>query len=129
MPRCIAGPPSATSTRTEESTPDAVVTALNGPPALLRNESKAGNWIGFRLLGKASNRGGLGARIQISAGEAKQWNHMTTSVGYASSSEPAVHFGLGGVKQVERVEIRWPSGAVQTLEGLEAGRYHTITEP
>ena len=56
--------------------------------------------------GQASNREGLGARVHLGS----QWNHMTTAVGYASSSDYGVHFGLGSARTIERIEIRWPSG-------------------
>jgi hypothetical protein len=108
---------------------DVVMTVLNGPPVLLRNESKGGHWIGLRLRGTTSNRDGIGARVQLATGAGKQWNHATSSVGYASSSEPVVHFGLGDATQVDAIEIRWPGGKVQTLEKLKADRYHTVTEP
>jgi hypothetical protein len=54
---------------------------------------------------------------------------MTTSVGYASSSDGPVHFGLGADKIADTVEIRWPSGIVQTLNNVEADRVIQVTEP
>jgi enediyne biosynthesis protein E4 len=57
-----------------------------------------------------------------------QWNHMTTAVGYASSSDYGVHFGLGSAKTVERIEIAWPSGSMQTLENVPANQVLTVTE-
>ena len=57
-----------------------------------------------------------------------QYNHMTTSVGYASSSDGPVHFGLGPDTQAELIEIHWPSGAVQTLQNVPADRILKVTE-
>jgi hypothetical protein len=54
---------------------------------------------------------------------------MTTAVGYASSSNYGVHFGLGAAKTIERVEISWPSGKKQVLENVAADQVLTVTEP
>ena len=71
---------------------DLVVSVLGERPQLLHNVSDTANaWIALRLVGQASNREGLGARVQLGS----QWNHMTTAVGYASSSDYGVHFGAG----------------------------------
>jgi hypothetical protein len=109
---------------------DVVLTALGGPPVLLRNTAGAGNhWIGMRLTGRKSNRDAIGARVHIVTASAEQWNHVTTAVGYAGSSEQAVHFGLGRESRVTRIEITWPSGAVQRLENAAVDRYLAVMEP
>ena len=64
--------------------------------------------------------------IKTSAGE--QWNQVSTSVGYAASSDVRVHFGLGPVSTAA-VDIRWPGGKVQKLGEVKAGRYLTVREP
>jgi hypothetical protein len=58
-----------------------------------------------------------------------QYNHMTTSVGYASSSDGPVHFGLGSDAIVDTLEIHWPSGTVQRLEHVAADRVLNVKEP
>jgi ASPIC and UnbV len=74
---------------------DAVVTRLNEPPVLLRNTGGADDhWFGLQLTGRASNRDAIGARVIVRAGGITQVNHVTTSTGYACSSESALHFGL-----------------------------------
>ncbi len=109
---------------------DVVVTRLNESPLVLRNVTQgSGNWIRFLLHGKRSNRDAIGARIEIETPEGRQWNRVTTCVGYGGSSEPIVHFGLGRERRVEKAVIYWPSGTVQSLSGLEAGRVHEIDEP
>jgi len=109
---------------------DAVVTRLNDTPVLLKNTSGAGNhWIGFRLRGTKSNRDGIGAAVRIRTSHGEQWNHATTSVGYISSSEPVVRFGLGAATEVAEVEVRWPGGAVQTLGVTRADRIVDVAEP
>jgi len=110
---------------------DVVVTALNGPARLFRNTTAgSGHWLGIRLTGSKSNRDGLGARICVTDGSGRKlYNHATTSVGYASSSEKIVRFGLGKELTVKTVEVRWPSGLVQTVENIAADRIVEIREP
>lgn len=109
---------------------DAVVTVLNGQAKVFHNVSGNGNhWLLFELLGRKSNRMGIGARIRVTAGGLTQYNHATTSVGYASSSDPRVHFGLGPAKTAAEVEITWPSGIRQSLRDVVADRIISATEP
>ena len=109
---------------------DAVVTVLNGKSRYFRNVSLNGNhWILLRLAGVKSNRMGLGARISITSEDGtKQYNRATTSTGYACSSDPRVHFGLGGSKLVKEIEITWSSGVRQTLRNVPADQILTIKE-
>ena len=105
---------------------DAVVSALGEPAELWENVSpQPGHWIVLRLIGTRSNRDGIGARIR--AGD--QYAEMTTTVGYASSADSGVHFGLGSRETIPQIEIRWPSGAVQTLRNVKADQVLTVTEP
>jgi hypothetical protein len=109
---------------------DAVITVIGSTPILLRNVAGEGNhWLGLRLIGTRSNRDAIGARVHIVTPSGEQWNHVTTSEGYASSSEKAVHFGLGPDDRAKLVEITWPSGAVQRIENVRADRYVMIREP
>jgi hypothetical protein len=109
---------------------DAIVTVLNGPVQYFHNVSPGGNhWLALRLVGTRSNRMGLGAEVSIVTEDgARQWNHATTSVGYASSSDPRVHFGLGRNRIVRDMDITWPSGIHQVLHNVAADRIVTITE-
>jgi hypothetical protein len=88
----------------------------------------AGHWLDVALQGTKSNRDGIGARIKVVTKTGTQYNHMTTSVGYASSTDGPVHFGLGADTRAELVEIRWPSGIVQTLKNVAADRVVKVTE-
>jgi len=109
---------------------DVVTTSLNEPVELFRNEAAGGNhWLAIKLIGVKSNRDGIGAKIKLVTGYGDaQFNHVTTSVGYASSSDVRAHFGLGKEKVVKLIEIRWPSGATQELKEVAADRLLTITE-
>jgi enediyne biosynthesis protein E4 len=110
---------------------DLVVSVLNGPVELFHNVSENQNhWILLKLVGTKSNRTGIGAQIQITTPDGKkQWNEVTTAVGYACSSDPRVHFGLGKNDQIKEIEIRWPSGVKQILKDVAADRILTVEEP
>ena len=108
---------------------DAVVTVLGGNAQYFHNISPNRNhWILLKLVGVKSNRMGLGAQVRITTDAGVQYNHATTSTGYACSSDPRVHFGLGPAKVVKEIEIRWPSGVRQVLHDVPADRILTITE-
>lgn len=108
---------------------DAVVTRLGEKPLFLRNTSASGNhWLGLKLVGRRSNRDGIGAWIKLRTAAGEQWNQVTTAVGYASSSDVRVHFGLGAAARAT-VEVHWPGGAVQQLGEVAADRYLTVREP
>lgn len=110
---------------------DAVVTVLGGPVQILRNISETGNhWILLKLVGKKSNRMGIGAQIHITTEDgASQWNEVTTAVGYTASSDSRVHFGLGKNRLIKDVEIRWPSGIKQVLHEVAADQILLVEEP
>lgn len=108
---------------------DAVATVLNGKAQYFHNISPGGNhWILLKLVGVKSNRMGLGAQVRITTAAGVQYNHATTSTGYACSSDPRVHFGLGREKLVKEIEIVWPSRIRQTLRDVAADRILTVTE-
>lgn len=95
----------------------------------LNRTAKANHWLDISLRGTKSNRDGIGARITIvSKSLGHQYNHMTTSVGYASSSYGPVHFGLGEDTRAELIEVLWPSGIKQTLRGVFANQVLKVTE-
>jgi enediyne biosynthesis protein E4 len=109
---------------------DVVVTALGRDAELWMNRSEnSGHWLEIALEGTRSNRDGIGARIKVTTKSGSQFNHMTTSVGYASSSDGPVHFGLGSDTRAEAIEIIWPSGITQTLRDVQADRVLNVKEP
>jgi hypothetical protein len=108
---------------------DVVTTSLAHPAEIWMNRSAgAGHWLDIALEGTKSNRDGIGARIQVVTRSGPQYNHMTTSVGYASSSYGPVHFGLGANEVADSVVIHWPSGAVQTLKAVRGDRVLHVKE-
>ena len=109
---------------------DVVVNTLNAPAEVWINQSPGSNhWIEFKLQGTKSNRDGIGARIKVVTKSAAQYNHMTTSSGYASSSAGPVHFGIGPSASVDAVEIHWPSGIVQAMKDVPADQVVSVKEP
>jgi hypothetical protein len=109
---------------------DVVVSAINAPAEIWINQSPGNNhWVEFKLQGTKSNRDGIGARIKVVTKSGAQYNHMTTSAGYASSSAGPVHFGLGAHASANLVEIRWPSGIVQQMRDVAGDRVVVVKEP
>jgi enediyne biosynthesis protein E4 len=109
---------------------DAIVTVLNGSLEYFHNISKSSNhWITLSLVGKKSNRMGLGAQVRITGEDGKvQYNEATTAVGYACSSDSRIHFGLGGSRVVREIEVTWPGGARQLLRDVPADQILKLEE-
>jgi hypothetical protein len=110
---------------------DMVVSVLGGAVKLFRNVSENNHhWILLKLVGTKSNRMAIGALIRITTEDgASQWNHVTTAVGYASSSDSRVHFGLGSNTRIREIQVRWPSGIRQQIRNVTADQILTIEEP
>jgi hypothetical protein len=109
---------------------DVVVSALGAPAEVWMNRSQTStHWLDIALRGTKSNRDGIGARVRVvSKNVGTQYNHMSTSVGYASSSYGPVHFGMGEDTRAELIEIHWPSGIAQTLRNISADQVLHVTE-
>jgi hypothetical protein len=110
---------------------DIVVTSLNEKPRILFNSADNGNhWLLLRLTGSKSNRGAIGAKVKVTTKSGRTlFNHVTVSVGFLSSSDPRVHFGLGQETQIASIEIQWPSGVVQLLSNVTADQILAVEEP
>jgi hypothetical protein len=110
---------------------DLVVTSLDERPRIMLNSADNGNhWLLVNTIGRRSNRDGIGAALKLTTASGRTvYNHVTTSDGFMSSSDKRVHFGLGAEKVVATLEIRWPSGIVQTLKKVRADQILTVTEP
>jgi enediyne biosynthesis protein E4 len=114
---------------------DVVVNTVNDYPQLLRCDSKLNNkWIKIRTIGTKSNRSGIGARLVCTThipGEAKphqQIDEVRSGGGYFSQNDLRVHFGLGNTEKVDVLEIRWPSGQVDTLKDIKANQLIFVKE-
>ena len=110
---------------------DAVMSVLNGQAKIFHNTTRNSNhWILLKLTGTKSNRMAIGAKVRLTAASGLvQYNHVTTSTGYACSSDSRVHFGLGASNVAKEIEIIWPSGIHQILRDVAADRIVPITEP
>jgi enediyne biosynthesis protein E4 len=110
---------------------DIVVTSLNQKPRILINSGGNGHhWVAFVLEGRTSPRDAIGARIKLTTGSGRVlYDHLSTSVGFMSTSERRCHFGLGKENSIDRVEITWPSGVEQVLDKVEVDRVVKVVEP
>ena len=122
---------------------DVVVANQNGPLMIYKNEvDPARNWIQFELRASVSNRSAIGAEVTLHAGGRMQKQVVLAGNGFCAQNEFVLHFGLGDTDKLEKLDVRWPSGRVQTLrptgsniaEGetladLAIRRRHTLEEP
>ncbi len=130
---------------------DIIINHKDGPPALLRNDTKTNNrWIRLVLQGTKSNRDAVGARIEVvipgntleprpdAKHSAHKRSHRRTATihrqrkgggSLESAHDPRVLIGVGRAEEVTKLTVRWPSGAVTTLENVETNRTHKIVEP
>jgi len=109
---------------------DLLILNLSGPAILLRNDGgNRNNWLTIRTVGTKSNRCGIGARINLTAGNLVQIADVKSGSSYLSTSDLRVHFGLGHETEASKIEIRWPSGRVQVLTGVKANQILTVEEP
>ena len=108
---------------------DILINNQNDPPTLLHNESEnSDHWISIRTVGTKSNRDGIGARVTLVAGGRRQIQEVRSGGSYLSQNDLRVHFGLGSATKIDRIEIRWPSGAVDKMENASADRFLTVEE-
>lgn len=109
---------------------DIFVVNLNDRCVFLRNNlGNKNNWLILNLIGKSSNRDGIGSRVKIVSGGKTQITQKRSTTGYLSQNDPRIHFGLAGNETVELIEIKWPSGKVQTLENVKANQILDVNEP
>ncbi len=108
---------------------DVVINPVNETPVLLRNEApRANRWLSVRVQGVKSNRTGVGARIRVVTDEKAQIDEVRSGGSYYSQNDLRVHFGLGKAAKAKTVEVRWPSGAVDTLTDVAADQVVVIRE-
>jgi hypothetical protein len=109
---------------------DAVVATNGGPLHIIHNETPTSNhWLTLKLVGHRSNRDAIGAEVKLVTVQGAQWAMVTTASSYLSSSDKRVHFGLGSEASAQLVEIRWPSGMVQTLKDVRGDQILQVDEP
>jgi enediyne biosynthesis protein E4 len=111
---------------------DAVFNNMDSAPTVLRNVTKAaGHWVSLKLVGdttKKSPRDAIGAVVYVTTGKLRQRQDVISGAGYASQNDQRLHFGLGAATKVDKVEIKWPGGATETVTLPSCDRIFTIIE-
>jgi hypothetical protein len=108
---------------------DVLMSVLDGPPVLLRNESAGvGNWIRIKAVGTHSDRDGFGARVELRAGGLTEYAEVRANSSFESASDPRLHFGLGPATRVDSIVVRWPSGQVDKIGQQAANQELRIEE-
>jgi len=108
---------------------DVLLTTLDQPPVLLRNDSpNAGNRLQLALTGTRSNRDGVGTRVMVTTGSVTRIRERKGGGSYLSASDPRIHVGLGAAVRADRIEIRWPSGLVDVLTDVPVNQLIHIRE-
>ena len=107
---------------------DLYLAYADGPNRLVRNDTPGGHWLELDLLGTASNRLGLGARVTAVAGPLRVTRALGGDAGYLSQNAPTLHFGLGAETVVDTLILRWPSGLESRLHGVLADQRLAIEE-
>ncbi|MGH9402353.1 MAG: CRTAC1 family protein [Terriglobia bacterium] len=109
---------------------DILIANCNQAASLLRNDSGDENhWIILKATGRRSNRDAIGTKVRLTANGKTQTREITGGGSYLSSSDYRLHFGLGKAERIERLEVDWPRGGTQVLEGLKVDRMHHLVEP
>ena len=107
---------------------DLLILNLDDRPTLMRNDSATGHWLAVRLVGRRSNRDGVGARIAVFSEGKKQVREAVAGSGFLGGHDPRLHFGLAGSSKVDSLEVRWPSGVVDRLYELSADQLVVLVE-
>jgi hypothetical protein len=108
---------------------EAVVENLKGQPMILRPEGGPQNhWISFQLEGVKSNRLALNARVRATAGDLVQLGEVMSGGSYLSQNDLRIHFGLADHSRVDKADVLWPDGKMETLTNLVADRFYSVRE-
>jgi hypothetical protein len=109
---------------------DVVVANQRGPLLVYKNTASAENkWITFELEGATSNRSAIGAQVRLFWNGQQQLQEVSGGSGFCSQNQRRLHFGLGKAERVDKAEIRWPSGKVQTIDNPVIGQINKVREP
>ena len=111
-----------------DSRPDIVIVNMNATPSLLKNQGPRKNFLSVALAGTKSNRSAVGARVTVQTAGRRQIDEVMSGGSFYSQNDMALYFGLGEAAVVERLQIRWPSGAVQEWKGIRVNQRLFITE-
>jgi hypothetical protein len=107
---------------------DLLLVSQDGPVAYFHNRSTAGHALTLRVVGGASNRDAIGARVSIVVNGKRQVAWRFGGGSYQSASDPRIHFGLGNADRVESIEVAWPSGRVDRFGLVAADAAYLVRE-
>ncbi|TAM82255.1 MAG: CRTAC1 family protein [Acidobacteria bacterium] len=108
---------------------DVLILNMSEPPSLLKNNNSSGNrWLVIKAVGTHSNRSAIGARITVTAGRRRQIREVMSGSSYISQSDLRQHFGLGKTTKADEIEVRWPSGHVDRISGVNTNQFISIEE-
>lgn len=108
---------------------DLLISNASDSPDLIRNDGgNRRNWVTIKTIGTKSNRAGIGAKVKISALGLTQIDEVRSGSGYLSQNDLRLHFGLGERKKIDFVEVRWPSGVVDTIRNIVPNQILVIQE-
>jgi len=108
---------------------DVLVANQKGPFLIYKNEvTKDNHWIGFDLEGTRSNRSAIGAIVTVFWNGMKQAQVVSGGIGFCAQNDRRLHFGLGKTPKVDKVEIRWPSGKIETLSSPQVDHFIRVKE-
>ena len=108
---------------------DILIANLDAAPTLLEGRSPGGHWLIVDLVGTASNRSAIGARVRVETPAGSQIREIRSGGSYQSQNDLRAHFGLGGAEEVDVLRVRWPNGTEQSMERVKGNRIVQITEP
>lgn len=108
---------------------DLAIVHQNTPVALLQNSARHGNFLKLEFIGRQSNRRGIGTRVTLRKGDDRLLRELAGGTSYCASNQPTLVFGLGTWSDPVDLEIRWPNGSHQTLQGIAVNQKLVLTEP
>jgi hypothetical protein len=108
--------------------PEIVIVNMNATPSLLKNEGRRQNFLSVALAGTKSNRSAIGARVTVEAAGRRQMDEVMSGGSFYSQNDMTLYFGLGQASSVERLEVRWPSGAMQEWKNVPVDQKLLLTE-
>jgi enediyne biosynthesis protein E4 len=113
---------------TGDGRPAVVIVNMNQTPGLLVNHGARGHYLYLRLRGTKSNRSAIGARVMLDSNGQKQTGEVMSGGSFYSQNDLNLHFGLGAAQRVDKIEVRWPSGATQSWQNIPASQRLAIVE-